>query len=76
MAIEKQSPGHKGIADVLMVMNLSMVVDVWGDVPYSQAFGGEVLRPAYDNQEQLYNTMLGLLDEAIVEFAKPDADKF
>lgn len=76
MAIEKQSAGHKGIADVLMVMNLSLVVDVWGDVPYSQAFGGEVLRPSYDSQEELYNTMLGLLDEAIAEFAKPDADKF
>lgn len=76
MGIEKQSPGHVGIAKVLMAMNLSMVVDVWGNVPYSQAFSGDYLRPVYDDQADLYNTMLTLLDEAVVEFGKPDADKY
>ncbi len=60
---------HVAIAKVLMAMNLGLVVDNWGDAPYSDAFTGETLRPTYDSAEDLYATIFRLLDEAIAELA-------
>ena len=58
---------HVAIAKVLMAANLGLVVDNWGDAPYSDALTGETLRPTYDSAEDLYATIFNLLDEAIVE---------
>ena len=58
---------HVAIAKVLMAINLGLVVDNWGDAPYSDAFTGQTLRPTYDSAEDLYATIFRLLDEAIAE---------
>lgn len=55
-----------GIADIGTAINLSMATNVWGDMPYSQAFQGvENLTPAYDDQKALYDTCLALLERGI-----------
>ena len=58
---------HVAIAKVLMAANLGLVVDNWGDAPYTDAFTGQTLRPTYDSAEDLYATIFNLLDEAINE---------
>ncbi len=73
LAIEQGSSEHLGVAKVLMAINLSTTVDAWGSVPYSQAFTGESLTPAYDTGEQIYPQILQMLDEAIVELEKTDS---
>jgi hypothetical protein len=65
-AEETNSPHFKGVAQVLVATTLGHITDVWGDIPYSEAFQGtEELSPALDTQEEIYNTIQTMLDEAI-----------
>ena len=57
------------------------MVDMWGDIPYTEAFEGN-LHPAYDSQEEIYTMIQQMLDDAIAENQLepgnlvPDADDF
>ncbi|MEZ4886883.1 MAG: SusD/RagB family nutrient-binding outer membrane lipoprotein [Chitinophagales bacterium] len=63
---EEGSPHFVGAAKVLMALGLGITTDLWGDIPYSQAFQGAAnLTPAYDTQEQIYGTINTLLTEAV-----------
>ncbi|MFN3306218.1 MAG: SusD/RagB family nutrient-binding outer membrane lipoprotein [Candidatus Kapaibacteriota bacterium] len=82
-ADELNSPHYKGAAQVLMAFSLGMWTDLMGDIPYSDAFKGtNNLTPKYDTQEQIYNSILELLDRAIenlkstTSVLKPGADDF
>jgi hypothetical protein len=56
----------RGVAQILMAYNLAVATDMWGDVPYSEAFqGAENLNPVYDSQENLYTEIFSLLDNAV-----------
>jgi len=58
-----------GIANVLMAQSLGCVTDIWGNVPFSQAFQGlGQLNTPFDQQQALYPTILALLDGAISDF--------
>ena len=61
---------HIGVAKVTEAMNMSMLIDLFGDVPYSEAFNPTNFAPKYDRAEDVFNASLKLLDEAIVEFNK------
>ncbi|SMB80132.1 hypothetical protein SAMN00120144_3889 [Hymenobacter roseosalivarius DSM 11622] len=69
---ELNQPHHVGIGKILMAFNLEIATSLWGDVPYSEAFGGkENLSPAYDTQEDVYNSIQTLLSEAIIALNEP-----
>lgn len=72
-AMEEGASDYVGVANILMAYNLGLVTDLWGDAPYSEAFINTTLTPGFDSQQQLYNTSLALLNEAIVELAKTDS---
>jgi len=56
----------RGIAKIYMAINLGLVTNAWGAVPYSEAFlGQENLSPKYDDQEEIYASLQTLLSEAI-----------
>ncbi|MBE7173668.1 MAG: SusD/RagB family nutrient-binding outer membrane lipoprotein [Williamsia sp.] len=62
------SPFYTAIGRILLVMNLSLATDTYGDVPFSEAFQAPVvLYPHYDKQEILYPLMQKYLDSAILE---------
>ncbi|OQP61331.1 hypothetical protein A3860_06370 [Niastella vici] len=69
-------------ATVMKVLALHYVTDLYGDIPYSQSLQAAtgVTRPAYDKQQDVYNSMLSDLDAALSKFdaskAKPGADLF
>ena len=66
---------YNGIAKILMAVNLGIATCFWGDVPYSEAFGGlENLQPKYDTQEEIYQSIQRLLNEAIEDLQKPHSD--
>ncbi len=69
----KASPYNAGIGKVLMATTLGLATDVFGDMPFSDALKGDqnVLTPTFDSQEQIYTTLLGLLDAAAADFNKP-----
>jgi hypothetical protein len=59
-----------GIADVLLAESIGFVTDIWGDVPYSQAFQGLAqLNTPFDKQQDIYPKILALLDTAIASFS-------
>lgn len=67
------APQYAGIGKTLMALLLMQSTDIWGDLPYSQAFKGpSVPSPTYDKQEDIYNSSLkALVDGAIADLAKP-----
>lgn len=69
-------PYYSGIGKVLLAMNLGLATDLWGDVPYSDAFGGASgnFTAKYDSQEDVLKSIQTLLDEAIVDLSKTKAD--
>lgn len=59
---------YAGIAKILTAYTLGSATDLWGDIPYSQAFGGTGnTTPSYDKQEDIYKSIQALLDSAIIE---------
>lgn len=74
------SPAYAAVGKILQAISLGIVTDMWGDVPFSEAFGGEsTLYPKTDSQQDLYNTINSLLDDAIATINtssvnKPGAD--
>lgn len=80
-SVESNSPHYAGIAKVLEAMVVSNMVDLWDDIPYSAALGYDRnLQPAFDNSADIYNNLIVILDEAIVDLGsatstlKPGAD--
>lgn len=59
--------GYAGIGKILLAYNLAFCTDLWGDIPYSEAFQELAnQRPKYDSQESIYKLIQSTLDEAIV----------
>ena len=74
-AEEKGWKAYSGVADILTACNLSMASNIWGDMPYSEAFiGVQNLTPKYDDQKALYDTCLFLLDRGIAIMRTVTAD--
>lgn len=70
LAKEQGLSHYLGAAKVLKAVHLGMLLDLWGDVPYSQAFFGKYLQPEYDDDQVLYDEVIKLLDDAITELGK------
>jgi hypothetical protein len=81
MEAETANPGaytiYAGISKILMAYSLGLATDLWGDVPYSEAFlGNENLTPSYMAQQDVYNQIQTLLDEAIADMNDDPGDDF
>ena len=62
------SPHYAGVAKILKAYEYSLVVDAWGDVPYSQAQQLSAnTQPAYDDDAAIYPKLIALLGEAITD---------
>jgi len=68
---------YGGIGRILMAYSLQVMVDIWGDLPYSQAFKGNAepanLHPAYDKEQALYDTITSLINVGTTLLQNPDA---
>lgn len=73
-AEEEGASHYLGAAKILKAINLGLTVDLWGDVPYSEAFFAQFLKPKYDDDEVLYGEILSLLDQGITAFGAPDQE--
>ena len=62
---------HVAIAQIMMAHNYAMLTDFFSEIPYTEALQrSENLKPAYDDQETVYNGVQQLLDEAIANIDK------
>ena len=59
---------HAGMARVMNAYVLIMLVDMFGDVPYTKAFtGADEFNPGVDTGASVYSVALGLLDKGILD---------
>jgi len=65
VAVDRQHENYQGVALVLRAYIASLITDLWGPAPYSQAWTGSAnLSPAYDTQEAIYRDIMVKLEEA------------
>ena len=75
---------YSGIAKTLKAYTFSVLVDLWGDVPYSEFNVDGVTAPKADSGKDTYNALIALLEEAAgdlsntgaANIAKPGTDDF
>lgn len=76
-AIDKCSKGGlnegqddvKGMAEVMKAINIGILTDLHGDIPYSEALqGSDKLNPKIDKQADIYTAIFSILDDAITDF--------
>jgi hypothetical protein len=59
---------YRGIAKVMQAMAYGYLVDLWGDVPFSQALNLQQFpQPVFDDAASIYQNIFRILDEAIVD---------
>ncbi len=64
-AEEQKWKAVSGIAKVMMAYNYQILVDAYGNIPYSDALKGTTaIRPKYDDAQTVYNSLVALLDAA------------
>lgn len=61
---------HAGITRVIQAYTILLLVDAFGDVPFSEAFQGSGnFNPAVDSQSDLYARAISLLDQAKLDLS-------
>jgi hypothetical protein len=78
------NPAYGGIAKLEMAYAFSMLTDLWGDVPYSQAGQGlKFLTPRFDKQQDIYQgnaadsiqSLFDLVKSGLADLDKPSVLK-
>jgi len=64
---------HSGIAKILKGYSLLALVDMFGDVPYSEALDPTNLNPGLDSGADVYAAAVALLDAGIADLAAGEA---
>lgn len=78
--IDNKEPKYENYAAVSKIMKafyMQYIVDLYGDVPYSEAFtGGKNLSPKYDDAKSIYRNLYTILDEATTTLSSnnPEAE--
>lgn len=67
-----ENDGLSGIAKILMAYNFQLLVDHFGDVPYSEALKGSLenggeFSPQFDHGQEIYAGLITLIDDGIAK---------
>ncbi len=72
------SPKYLGVAQILKAYAMGNFVDTFGDCPYTEAWKGNaetaITSPKFDKDSDIYEALIKLCDEAVVNLAKPSAE--
>jgi hypothetical protein len=75
----KDATYYMGAADVFSAMGFMEMLDLYGEMPYTQALNPSNPSPAYDDGKTIYNGCMAKLNEAISLFGQaqgPNAPSF
>ncbi len=79
IARREEAPIYSGIAKVLKAAMFGYIVDLWGDMPYSEA--GDPVNfkfPKYDDDMEIYASLFALIDDGVADInaggIRPGAD--
>ena len=75
---------YAGVAKTLKAYTFSMMVDLWGDIPYTEFNVPDLNNPKPDSSKDIYNALIALLEEANADLnnsaaengLKPSRDDF
>ena len=73
LGTEDEQWHYVGIAKLMKAYTFSLMVDLWNDIPYSEAFNSEFDSPAYDSGSSIYTNLEALIKEALVDISKTSA---
>ena len=73
--VKSGDPSYSGIAKILQANTFQLLVDHFGDVPYSEAINGALadganFAPKFDDDKFIYGELVKLLDSAVSDLAK------
>ncbi|MCF8381804.1 MAG: SusD/RagB family nutrient-binding outer membrane lipoprotein [Bacteroidales bacterium] len=72
-AVESDAPHSAAVGQILMAYLMAITTDLFGDIPYSEAFlGTGNLTPAADAQQSVYASIDELLTTAITNLGEED----
>ncbi len=76
--IKNGTPAQSGAAQILTANIFQTFVDLYGDIPYSEALkgaidDGAILTPKYDDAKSIYDDLLVKIDGALANLAKGGA---
>tara|TARA_Y100001980_G_C14556886_1_gene352427 strand:+ start:83381 stop:84826 length:1446 start_codon:yes stop_codon:yes gene_type:complete len=72
-AMEEEAWTYAGISDVIKAFTLTTMVDLFGDIPYTQSLQADVRNPEFDAHSGLYGEIHSILDEAIANLEKSNS---
>lgn len=59
LAVTNEQPVYQAISELLQVINFQRMVDIWGDIPYTQACDpDEHTQPEYDDAKTIYADLI------------------
>lgn len=58
---------YVGIGKIMKAYAYSLMVDTWGDVPFSESHNPEYPSPVYEQGEDIYPRLFAMLDEGIAD---------
>lgn len=64
---------YRGLGKFFYAWMFAHVTDLWGPVPFTEAFQPSIREPKYDEQKVVYAAVHKLFDEAIKEMGHPTA---
>lgn len=74
-ADETTSPHYAGVAKIMTAASLGMLVDLFGDIPYTDALqGADNLTAAYDDATAIYTTIQTLLDDGKADLTAAESN--
>ncbi len=77
LAQNESNSNLEAIANILIAHEYGTLTNLFGDIPMSEALlKGENLTPKYDTQEEVYERLIQLLDEAIALIGNSTNDDF
>lgn len=75
-ATEQNAWAFVGIAQIQKAYIFSQMVDVWGDIPYTEALkGAQFPAPKFDDDEAIYNDLFSLIDQGIANMRRTDSSR-
>ncbi|MGC8804043.1 MAG: SusD/RagB family nutrient-binding outer membrane lipoprotein, partial [Bacteroidales bacterium] len=64
---------YLGVAQVLMAFSVATMTDLFGDIPFSDAWIDGNVTPKYDTQQAIYDSLFKMVDDAIANLSKPQS---
>ncbi len=65
---------YTGVAQIMKAMAFSYMVDVWGDIPFTEAStSAKIQFPKFDKGQDVYPQLFTMIDEGIANLAKTSA---